>query len=713
MSGRFRQGGACRSKMTRILLDETIARAVADAAGEAGQPASGVFTYVANAIRARGREVPYSVIAAADLGRGALGDVHVIAGSAMPPASADAHDSIWLTEWAWRDLGVQVGEPLDVEYFHWEESAGLVTRTARFSLAGVVSIGGDVNATLAPEVPGITEARNLRDWDPPFPMDLRRIRPQDEVYWEQHRGTPKAFVTLASGQALWRSRFGQLTAVRTALPDAALASTLASRIDPESAGFTIAALRRNGLDASRGSVDLGEYFLYFSAFLIAAAVLLSASFFRLGVEQRVREVGTLRAVGFSAGTLRRIFLGEGVVLLLVGSLLGAAGALAYGGALIAGLRTWWIGAIGTERVHLHVSWTALGAGVGAGVAASLGAIVWTLRGLARSSPRALLAGVLESRAARASRARVLAIVPPAALAAAGLDRGRLLCPPDSKRRGFLRGGHAAALVEPEPGCVRASAAPSAPDCRSRLARARPPRLSRGRSPAGAQPAPGRAHCLGHVHHCLRRRVPEGLTRRSSGSAIGHRRLRAGCAVGAARALRSRHGCRARSARVRRRGGAHVRRRRVRVVSRTPRRRCELPEPVCAARAGDPRSAAGVPRRKPFLVRRIAGCDSRRASKPVAAARQGTRRRHHSGHRRRNHRRVQPEPVRGRGDHHTQRLRCAGAPAGGRDSQGQHPAGAVDRFRGELPAPVSVARGLPVLPRGRPGGRCAVGHRPAG
>ena len=212
--------------------------------------------------------------------------------------------------------------------------------------------------------------------------------------WERHRGTPKAFVTLATGQALWQSRFGRLTAVRVGLPQATVAETLTRAIDPEATGFTVAAVRRSGLDASRGAVDLGEYFLYFSAFLIAAAVLLSASFFRLGVEQRVREVGTLRAVGFPAPTLRRIFLGEGAILLGIGSVVGAAGALAYGGALVAGLRTWWIGAVGTERVYMHASWGALVIGIGVAGAASFGAIAWTLRGLARSSPRALLAGVL-------------------------------------------------------------------------------------------------------------------------------------------------------------------------------------------------------------------------------------------------------------------------------------------------------------------------------
>jgi putative ABC transport system permease protein len=401
----------------RVLLDDSVARSAFAAAGEAGAPASGVLAYLANVMRAGGHEIPYSVIAAADLGRGTLTDVRLLAGSAMNPDAPGANESIWLNEWAWRDLGVPVGTSVDVEYYHWESAAGLVTRRATLRLAGVVAIGGAVDSTLAPDVPGITGAKSVRTWDPPFPLDLRRIRPADEAYWDRHRATPKAFVTLAGGQALWQSRFGRLTSVRVAIPESALAEALRRRVDPETAGFTVAAVRRDGLDSSRGAVDLGAYFLYFSFFLIVAAVLLSASFFRLGIEQRAREVGTLRAVGYSSRTLRRLFLSEGAVLSIAGSLLGAVGAVAYGGALVAGLRSWWIGAVGTDRVHLHVSWDAIGIGIAAGTAASLGVIVWTLRGLARSSPRALLAGVLESRATTARKARALGLVSASAFAA--------------------------------------------------------------------------------------------------------------------------------------------------------------------------------------------------------------------------------------------------------------------------------------------------------
>ncbi len=194
-------GGGVAVESARILLDDAVAEAALGAASEAGQPASGVFAYVANAIRARGREIPYSVIAAADMGQGALQNVRLVAGSAMAPG-ATATPAIWLNEWAWKDLGVPIGESIEVDYYLWEESSGLATRSARFTLAGVVAIDGDVNASLTPEVPGVTGARTVRAWDPPFPLDLTKIREEDEDYWERYRGTPKAFVTLAAGQSL-------------------------------------------------------------------------------------------------------------------------------------------------------------------------------------------------------------------------------------------------------------------------------------------------------------------------------------------------------------------------------------------------------------------------------------------------------------------------------------------------------------------------------
>src|SRR5215510_13634855 len=69
-----------------------------------------------------------------------------------------------------------------------------------------------------PEFPGLTEAESTHAWDAGFPL-VHKIRDQDEKYWKEHRGTPKAFVTLAAGQAMWGNRFGNLTAIRFPVPE--------------------------------------------------------------------------------------------------------------------------------------------------------------------------------------------------------------------------------------------------------------------------------------------------------------------------------------------------------------------------------------------------------------------------------------------------------------------------------------------------------------
>jgi len=68
--------------------------------------------------------------------------------------------------------------------------------------------------------------------------------------------------------------------------------------------------------------------LWFVPFRVPGALLLAAMFFRLAVEQRAREVGLLRAVGFATSGVRRLFLAEGFALAVCGSVLGAAGGVA-------------------------------------------------------------------------------------------------------------------------------------------------------------------------------------------------------------------------------------------------------------------------------------------------------------------------------------------------------------------------------------------------
>jgi ABC-type lipoprotein release transport system permease subunit len=198
-------------------------------------------------------------------------------------------------------------------------------------------------------------------------------------------------------------------------------------------GFAIQDVRTQSLQASRGATNFGEYFVYFSFFLVISALLLASLFFKLSVEQRVREVGLLRSVGFRQPDVRKIFIGEGLLLSIAGAILGVLGGVAYAYLLVWALRTWWIGAIGTTALTLHISWISAVIGAVGGVAAAMVCIWLTLRGLSRISERSLLAGQLaadiwESAAGASRSSRVgfmgtaLAVIGVALLVAAGAGR---------------------------------------------------------------------------------------------------------------------------------------------------------------------------------------------------------------------------------------------------------------------------------------------------
>jgi ABC-type lipoprotein release transport system permease subunit len=395
------QRGALALESASGLIEDETATTALRVARERNLEIRPSLIHLANAIRANGREVPYSLVAAVD--------------SARMPGLVTTQDieppPIVLNDWTAQDLQVKTGDPVTLDYYLWKEEGRLESATATFKVAAIVPPQGEAaDPDLVPAYPGITETLHMADWDPPFPVDLKRIRKRDEKYWDRHRTTPKAFVPLPVGQKLWGHRLGKVTSIRL-VPnkDADLSETakqytqalvpalLAGNTEQRLQAFSLAVtpVRQQAQAASKGTTDFGAYFVYFSFFLVAAALLLAGLFFRLGVEQRLKEVGLLRALGFTPKRLRNQLLGEGLVLATAGAGLGVLGAVAYAGLMMLGLQTIWLGAVGTRELELAISWRALLAGALGGIAAATIAIAWTLKDLRKRSPRALLAGSLD------------------------------------------------------------------------------------------------------------------------------------------------------------------------------------------------------------------------------------------------------------------------------------------------------------------------------
>jgi putative ABC transport system permease protein len=406
------------------LLDEALANAARSAADRLSWTTTPVLAYLANRLRHGTREVPYSLVAG--LGPGALAGL-------TEKAGATAADAIVLNDWTAQDLDAKPGDAIDLDYYLWHEEGSIETRTARFTVSATVPLAGAAaDPDLAPSYPGITDSNHLADWDPPFPIDLDKVRPRDEDYWRDHRATPKAFLPLARAQELWGHRLGKVSSMRVWPPPglsldearSRYAAALRGSLDPAHFGLSVQAVRAAGLAAAQGSTDFGEYFVYFSFFLVISALLLAGLFFRLGVEQRLAEVGLLEAVGFSARRIRRQFVAEGLVVAGVGSLVGAALAGGYAQLVLFGLRTIWRGAVGTDRLVLHVGPAALATAILGGLVTAMLVIVAALRTLHGLSPRALLAGGLgRETGARQARRRALAATGGFAVLGAGLVLG--------------------------------------------------------------------------------------------------------------------------------------------------------------------------------------------------------------------------------------------------------------------------------------------------
>ncbi len=385
----------------RVFLDPPVVRA-ALAASPNAQP---ILTYLANLLRAGTNATPYSMVTAAG----------------APWTPADFRDNeIVVSQWLAEDLRVRPGDEIAMSYFLPESGAKLTEATNMFRVRSIVPMDLPwADRTLMPEFPGIEKAESTRDWDAGFPL-VHKIRPKDEDYWKQYRGTPKAFITLAAGQKMWANRFGELTAIRFPIPTnsattnsveayrAALEKKILATLKPEELGLRFEPVREQALKAAEQSQDFGQLFLGFSIFLIVAALLLMALLFQFGLEQRMAEVGTLLALGFKPKQVRRLLLGEGVALAFVGGVLGTVGGLAYARAMLHGLATVWRDAVGASALSFHFTAQTLVIGLFASVVVGVATIWLTLRKFVRRPARELLVGEVQSPKSKDQRRAWLA-----------------------------------------------------------------------------------------------------------------------------------------------------------------------------------------------------------------------------------------------------------------------------------------------------------------
>jgi putative ABC transport system permease protein len=363
----------------RVFIDEPLGVG----AMKADNGAAGVLTYFINRISLGDRSAPYSMVAAVGGDAGAA--------SLLPPGMRA--DEIVINQWLAEDLDAKVGDSLELAYYIIGPRRQLLEEQRRFKVVRVVPLEGPAkDPNLMPEFPGLADVENCRDWKPGIPINLDSIRPEDEKYWDDYRGTPKAFITLEAGQAAWHNRYGNLTAVRYPWREGLmqeLDQRLRSEIDPATVGLLFQPVRERGLRAGSEGTDFGELFL------ITSAVILVGLLFVFGVESRSSQVGMLLAIGWPPRRIKRLLFAEGGLIALLGTIIGAGAGLLYTALMIYGLSTFWSGAVSGARIYFHADGASLFAGGLGGLVAALFAVWITLRRQTSRPIRQLLTGNLE------------------------------------------------------------------------------------------------------------------------------------------------------------------------------------------------------------------------------------------------------------------------------------------------------------------------------
>lgn len=402
-----------------ILDNET-----ADAVAASELKPQRVMAYLANAIykvnaageAEKSTEVPYSIVAGIET-----------SGSLNFDEFTDAvidkeKRPCWINSWLAEQLNVKPGDTVQVNYYEPETVDGREVEVhQQFVIAGIVPIAKPAkpyrredlakfdqpptrfnDPNLTPEVLGVTDQDSINNWDLPFTTD-REVRRVDDDYWNDHRLTPKMFLRYedAASLKLFGSRFGNTTSLRFEASTVASEDDLRNKINAAlqstklSKGLAFTPFREQQLQAASGTTPFDMLFLSLSFFVIVAALLLVSLLFRLGVQQRMGQIGLLLAQGFSPPLVRSLLLREVALVATIGSVSGVLVGLLYARLMIAGLESWWLGAISVAFLKFSFTPLSLIIGAAAGALASLFTIFWTLRRLSRVAPLSLLRGSAE------------------------------------------------------------------------------------------------------------------------------------------------------------------------------------------------------------------------------------------------------------------------------------------------------------------------------
>jgi putative ABC transport system permease protein len=322
----------------RIFIDSTVVSQVRKSIPSV----SPVITYLANSLTIDGKSAPYSFVAG------------------LPPSILpDLCDNcIIINKWLADDIGGKNDDTLTLRWFTTSSGNLLREKTGKFVIQRVIENDSKwSDPSLMPDFPGISGSTTCSGWDAGVPILLDRIRKKDEAYWNEFRGTPKAFICYKTGKEIWGNNYGPATALR--FPSGMLAEDITKKLkgtfDAAKSGFTISDARRSSEKAANEGVDFSTLFLGLGIFIIVACLILLVLSMEMFFNARKKQVRTLYCLGYRNGYIRRQLFVESAFLSSAGALAGAFVGYFINMIIISQLNSVWTGAVQTDTLSADFS----------------------------------------------------------------------------------------------------------------------------------------------------------------------------------------------------------------------------------------------------------------------------------------------------------------------------------------------------------------------
>jgi len=221
-----------------------------------------------------------------------------------------------------------------------------------FIVAGIVDVNKiPTQFDQSKNIPGIGDADNCLDWQTDFPIDMDKIKDEDETYWNEYKGVPKAFISYDTALQMWQHQLGNASGIignfdsNKKLTDIIIQNTGLIKFTP---------IYDIGDNALKNSTDFSQLFIGLSFILIGTAIFFSLTLLSAYLNKRRKDIGIFISIGYSHKLITQIIRTEILVTILIGVLIGLPIGILYSKILLSGISSIWSGAFESEQIIFHL-----------------------------------------------------------------------------------------------------------------------------------------------------------------------------------------------------------------------------------------------------------------------------------------------------------------------------------------------------------------------